>query len=62
MDTTYRIEFKVFKEDGVYIAYCPSLDISTCAETRSGAISAFAEAFQIYVDYCIEHGTLPGEL
>lgn len=42
----FSIEFYIFREGESYIAYCPSLDISTCAETYNDAISSFYEAFQ----------------
>lgn len=58
----FSIEFYIFREGESYIAYCPSLDISTCAETYNDAISSFYEAFQLYIECCVESGTLHDDL
>lgn len=58
----FSIEFYIFQEDGTYIAYCPSLDLSTCAATYNEAISSFYEAFQLYIECCVENGTLYDDL
>ena len=58
----FSIEFYVFQENSSYIAYCPSLDISTCAESYNEAISAFYEMFQFHIECCIENGTLHEDL
>lgn len=57
-----NIAFYVFKEGNAYIAYCPSLDISTCAETYSEAVSAFHKMFQLHMEFCVENGTLAEDL
>lgn len=64
-DTEYKfqIEFYVFRqEDGTYIAYCPALDISTCAETYNDTISDFYEMFQLHIECCVNSGTLNEDL
>ena len=63
-DTEYRfcLEFYVFKEYGNYIAYCPALDLSTCAETFNDAVSSFYEALLLHIEYCVENGTLNEDL
>lgn len=58
----FSIEFYIFREGESYIAYCPSLDISTCAETYNDTISSFYEAFQLYIECCVESGTLHDDL
>ena len=58
----FRLEFYVFQEDGVYIAYCPSLDISTSGDTFNGAVGNFYEMFQLHIECCVEHGTLLKDL
>ena len=58
----FSIEFYIFREGESYIAYCPSLDISTCAETYNDAISSFYEAFQLYIECCAESGSLHDDL
>lgn len=58
----FSIEFFIFQEDGNYVAYCPALDISTCASTYNDAISSFYEMFQLHVECCVESGTLYDDL
>lgn len=58
----FLLEYYVFMQDGSYIAYCPSLDLSTSADNFNEAISNFYEAFQLYVETCVEYGTLQQDL
>lgn len=58
----FQIDFYLFREDAIYIAYCPALDLSSSGETHTEAISNFYEAFQLYVETCIEAGTLIQDL
>lgn len=58
----FRLEFYVFQEDGAYIAYCPSLDISTSGDTFNEAVGNFYERFQLHVECCVDHGTLYDDL
>ena len=62
--TEYRfsLEFFIFQENGKYVAYCPALDISTCADTYNEAISSFYEMFQLHIECCVESGTLYDDL
>ncbi len=58
----FSLEFYVFKERRVYIAYCPSLDISTSGKDFDDAVANFRVRFRIHVDWCVEHGTLLEDL
>lgn len=58
----FLIEFFVFQEEQAYIAYCPALDLSTCAETYNEAIGNFYEMFQLHIETCLENGTLQEDL
>jgi len=58
----FNIEFYVYKQDGKYIAYCPSLDLATSASNFNEAVSNFYECFQLYVETCVEAGTLHEDL
>jgi len=58
----FVMDFLIFQEDGVYVAYCPSLDISTCADTYNEAIGSFYEMFQLHIETCLEAGTLHDDL
>ena len=53
-----RVEIFVFEDSpGVYVAYCPSLDLSTSDDSFNGALSSFYEALQLHIEYCVESGT-----
>ena len=54
----FSLEFFVFQENGVQIAYCPSLDISTSGKTFNEAVGNFYEMFQLYIECCVENNTL----
>jgi predicted RNase H-like HicB family nuclease len=58
----FMIEFYVFKEGENYIAYCPSLDLSTSAKTFNEAPLNFYEMFQLYVESCVDSKTLQLDL
>lgn len=58
----FNVEFYVFMEDGMYISYCPSLDISTSGVTFNEAIGNFYEMLQLHVETCIECNTLKEDL
>lgn len=62
MEYRFQLVFYVFQEDGVYIAYCPSLDISTSGKDFNGAVGNFYECFQLHVECCVESGTLHDDL
>jgi len=49
-------------QDGKYISYCPSLDLTTSADNFNEAISNFYECFQLYIETCVEAGTLTTDL
>jgi len=52
----------VFKENEVFIAYCPSLDISGYNNTEEEARHDFEYALNEYVRFQIEHDTLNKDL
>lgn len=58
----FRLEFYVFHENGAYIAYCPSLDLSTSGDTFNEAVGNFYECFQLHVECCVDYGTLRADL
>ncbi len=58
----FSIEYYVFRENDNLIAYCPSLDISTSGKDYTDAVKNFYERFQIYVETCLEMGTLWDDL
>lgn len=58
----FRLEFYVFQDDGVYIAYCPSMDLSTSGNSFNEAVENFYECFQPHVECCVDQGTLFDDL
>ena len=58
----FSIEYYIFREGDNLIAYCPSLDISTSGKDYGDAVKNFFERFQIYVETCLELGTLWDDL
>ncbi len=58
----FSLGLYVFQEKGNYIAYCPSLDISTSGSDFNAAIASFYECFQLHIECCIEMGTLYKDL
>jgi len=47
-----------FKEGDIFIAFTPSLDLSTCGETFEEAKKNFMEAVTLFFEECIKQGTL----
>lgn len=58
----FNIEFFIFMEDDNYIAYCPSLDLSTSGKTFNEAQGNFYEMFELYVQSCSDRSTLLQDL
>lgn len=52
----------IFKEGNKYIAYSPSLDLSTCGDTIKQAKAHFQEAVDIFLKEVKEMGTLENVL
>ena len=46
------------REDGFHVASCSPLDVHSQGESASEAKSNLAEAIQLFVETCIEQGTL----
>lgn len=56
------VRFVVFRERDVYIAHCPSLDISTSGETFDEAVRNFHEMFRLHIECCTNYGTMIADL
>ena len=52
----------VFREDSVFIAYTPALDLSSCGDTFEEAVKKFGEAVEIFLKECTTRGTLDNAL
>lgn len=57
-----NVDIYVFKEHRYYVSYCPSLDISTSGTSKEDALANFRERLEIYVETCLEKGTLWDDL
>ena len=61
-DYHFNVGLYIFKEGDYYVAYSPAFDLSSYAETFNEVISAFYEAFQMHIEYCVENKTLVEDL
>ncbi len=53
-----NVEVALFNEDGIWIAYCPSLEVSSYGDDKDEAKQAFEEALQIFLKETNRKGTL----
>ncbi|HNW61114.1 MAG TPA: hypothetical protein PKI62_15670 [bacterium] len=51
---TFRFSAYIIKENGVYVAICPDLDIVTEGATKALAKANLAEAAALYIESAIE--------
>jgi len=49
-------------EDGVFLAYCPSLNLIGCGDTELEAKASFDIVFEEYINYTTENNTLIEDL
>ncbi len=52
----------LFKEDDVFHAYCPELDLVGYDYTEDGAKKSFEFVLKDYLEYTVENGTLEEDL
>lgn len=48
----------LFQEDGQWICYCEHLQTATCGLTQQAALDNMREAIQLFLDSCMDRGTL----
>jgi predicted RNase H-like HicB family nuclease len=56
MNLSLKVE--VFKEEDVYVALSPELNVSSFGTTVDEARKSFTEAIMIFIEECQELGTL----
>ena len=63
-NTGIKVDVSVFlfKEDDVFHAYCPELDLIGYDSTEEGAKKSFEYVLKDYLDYTVENGTLEQDL
>jgi predicted RNase H-like HicB family nuclease len=52
------VEVALFQEDGIWVAYCPALEVSSYGDNKDEAKDAFEEAMQIFLAETERKGTL----
>ena len=57
-----RSGVEVRREDGAYISRWAPLDVHSQGDTRDDAVTNLIEAVQLFVESCIERGTLEAVL
>ena len=56
MQLDFRIE--IFKEDNLYVAVAPELNVSSFGNTQKEAKSSLREAVELFLEECKRMGTL----
>lgn len=52
------VEVALFQENGIWVAYCPALEVSSYGDDEADAKEAFEEAMQIFLSETERKGTL----
>ena len=53
-----NVQVALFQEDGIWVAYCPALEVSSYGDDKNEAKEAFEEAMQIFLSETDRKGTL----
>ncbi len=53
-----KVPVAFFEEDGTWLAYCPSLNLSTYGRSKKQVESRFEETIQIFLEDVLSKGTL----
>lgn len=53
-----KVQVALFQEDGIWVAYCPALEVSSYGDDKNEAKGAFEEAMQIFISETERKGTL----
>ena len=53
-----NIKVEVFREDDLYVALCPSLNVSSYGESVEGAKKSLIEAVEAFIEECLNMDTL----
>lgn len=57
-----KLSIFIFLENGIYIAYCPSLDLSAYGKDAEDAKNNFEVTIKEHLRYCIENDSLEADL
>ena len=56
------VSLLVFQQGDYYVAYCPSLELSSYGISVEDAKEGFDDAMNIYLEHCEKQGTLEADL
>jgi len=57
-----QVSLLVFQQGDYYVAYCPSLELSSYGDSVEDAKEGFDDAMNIYLEHCEKMGTLETDL
>lgn len=55
---TFKLPVKIFKEKEWFVGWCPALDVASQGETPEKAKAHLGEALLLFLETCLDHGTL----
>jgi predicted RNase H-like HicB family nuclease len=58
MQKTITFTGEIFKENGMLVAYCPELDLSSCGRDLAEAKKNLLEATRLFMEESLKMGTL----
>jgi predicted RNase H-like HicB family nuclease len=58
MHKTISFTGEIFKENGMFVAYCPELDLSSCGKDVSEAKKNLLDATRLFMEESLKMGTL----
>lgn len=58
IDLSVNLQALLRKEEDVWVAWCPAIDLASQGETQELAFKALEEAIQLWFDDCLERGVL----
>lgn len=58
----FRLPFRLEQEGDLYISICDVLDVRSQGETKEQAAAMLVEALQLFLETCIEEGTVEAVL
>lgn len=58
MHKTISFTGEIFMENGMYVAHCPELDLSSCGPSLSEAKKNLLEATRLFMEEALKMGTL----
>ena len=57
-----QLNVLVFQQEDYYVAFCPSLNLSSYGDSIAEAKTGFDEVMQSYIEECEENGSLQEDL